>query len=296
MPATLEDVDFDRPFLGSRALAAGHLTDNDLRRDFVRVFRNVYVPRGVVVDARIKAEAAWLFAGPDAVLAGKSAAVVHGSKWVDDSEPAEVIRVGHLRTPRGLRTHDYVLEPDEAMMVDGMAVTTPERTAFDLGRRHPARWAVAVLDALANATNVKMLDVALLAERHRGARGIVQLRDILEDVDGGAESPQETYTRLKLVNAGLPRPETQIVITDSAGRIVARADLGWKRYRVLVEYDGEQHWTDRDQRAWDIDRTVLLEELGWTVIRVSAQLLHERPYELIRRVRAALLANGWLPG
>ena len=48
------------------------------------------------------------------------------------------------------------------------------------------------LDALMHATEVKVADIELLADRHRGARGLVQLRQALPLVDGGAESPYET--------------------------------------------------------------------------------------------------------
>lgn len=89
----------------------------------------------------------------------------------------------------------------------------------------------------------------------------------------------------------MPRPETQIEIFDDAG-FVARADMGWKEWRRLVEYDGVQHWTDPAQRTLDIDRYARLPELGWTVIRVGADLLYRRPHVLVERVRRALRAAG----
>ena len=73
-----------------------------------------------------------------------------------------------------------------------MRVTTPARTAFDIGRRRPVNLAVPILDALLDATAIKPLDVVALAERHPRARGIRRLRAALELVDGGAESPRET--------------------------------------------------------------------------------------------------------
>lgn len=275
----------EEPFLGSRA---SQLTEHQLRHDCLRIYRNVYVRRSTAVTATVRAKAAWLYAGEDAVLTGFSAAALHGTKWIDPNEQPEIVRPGHFRPAPGIVVRDYVLLPDEIGTVDGVRVTTPERAAFDLGRRLPPRRGIAVLDALCNATGMKPNDVLLLAERHRGARGIVRLRAVLDDVDGGAESPPESHTRMVLVAAGLPRPETQIEIVDSSGRIVARADMGWRRRRLLVEYDGEHHWTDRRQRAWDIDRTAILESLGWTVIRVGAQLLYDRPQELVGRVRAKL--------
>ena len=84
----------------------------------------------------------------------------------------------------------------------------------------------------------------LLAERHRGVRGLVQLRQALHLVDGGAESPYETKTRLVLLSGGLPRPPTQIEVRNEWGVAIARIDMGWEEWKVGVEFDGAQHWTD----------------------------------------------------
>ncbi len=60
-------------------------------------------------------------------------------------------------------------------------------------------------------------------------------------MDSGAESPQETRTRLLLIDAGLPGPQTQIVVRDEYGVPLARIDMGWEEFLVGVEYDGPQH-------------------------------------------------------
>jgi very-short-patch-repair endonuclease len=109
-------------------------------------------------------------------------------------------------------------------------------------------------------------------------------------MDGGAESPQETRTRLVLIDAGLPRPQTQIIVAPW------RIDMGWEEFRVGVEYDGAQHWTDHTRFAHDIDRHAVLTALGWRIIRVSADLLRHRRTVILQRVFAALDAAGcpWL--
>ncbi|PQM44980.1 hypothetical protein C1Y40_04864 [Mycobacterium talmoniae] len=180
--------------------------------------------------------------------------------------------------------------------VDGIAVTGPARTAFDIGRRTRARQVrLQRLDALANATGVGIADVEAVIAAHRGARGLNRLRRILPLVDGGAESPQETRTRLVLIDAGLPKPETQIVVRDPYGGFVARVDMGYRELKVGIEYDGPQHWTDPKQRQRDIDRQVALAALGWVIIRVSADLLRYREATFVGRVEDAMYAAGW-PG
>jgi len=82
-------------------------------------------------------------------------------------------------------------------------------------------------------------------------------------------------------------PQTQIEFRD----LRIRVDMGWPEWKVAVEYDGVQHWSDRRQRSWDIDRIALLEEAGWVVVRVSAEML-SRPHVVVERVRAKLRAAG----
>lgn len=97
--------------------------------------------------------------------------------------------------------------------------------------------------------------------------------------------------RLLLVSAGLPAPETQIEFTDKFGVARIRVDMGWREWRVAVEYDGVQHWSDRYQRSWDIERIAMLEAMGWSVIRISAEML-SRPEVIVERVRGKLRAAG----
>lgn len=98
-----------------------------------------------------------------------------------------------------------------------------------------------------------------------------QLRRVLALVDAGAESPQETRTRLALIAGGLPRPQTQIMVQDDWGRVLARIDMGWKEWLVGIEYDGPRHWTDPRIRANDIDRTAKLEHRGWRLAASSRE-------------------------
>ena len=135
-----------------------------------------------------------------------------------------------------------------------------------------------------------------LHEEPRLAAGIdLQVVDrhdarVLELADRGAESPQETRLRLALIRGGLPRPVTQIPVRNVHGRVVRRIDMGWPRWKVGVEYDGEQHWIDAEKHAGDIDRLEFLAGLGWRIIRVSARHLRADRSGIIRRAEQALAA------
>nr|WP_231994095.1 DUF559 domain-containing protein [Mycobacterium sp. 852002-50816_SCH5313054-b] len=235
--------------------------------------------------------AAWLWSGKTAVVAGNSAAALLGAEWVDPHAPAELIS-SRKRSPRLIVTRNESLLAGEITSMNSVAVTSPARTAFDLGRRPRLVPAVVAVDSLAGATGFPVDEVLPLIEAHRGARGVRQLRQVLALVDAGAESPQETRTRLAIISAGLPRPQTQIPVRNEWGAVLARIDMGWEQWRVGVEYDGAQHWTDPRIRARDIDRAAELERRGWRIIRVSADLLRNRPDIAIARIRGALVAAG----
>lgn len=280
----------DGPFRANEALAAGLVTRYRLRTEFTAVHRNVYVPKGRELTAQTRPVAAWLWSGRRGALAGLSASAMYRAKWIDATLPAELNRRSRDKT-NGIVLHSDVLGDDETCVRGGMVLTTPARTAFDLGRRKGLQNAVIRLDALARATDLRIPDIKLVAERHAGARGIVQLRRALELVDAGSQSPWETRTRLTLMEAGLPRPRTQVPVYDG-GCLIARIDMGWEEWRVGVEFDGAQHWTDPGQRTWDIDRLAQLDALGWRIVRVSADLLRYRPAVVVARVIAALRAAG----
>lgn len=277
------------PFLGSEALDSGAVTRRTLRSQHQMIYRNVYLPQGQQLTPVTRSVAGWLWSGRNATVAGMSAAALHGSGWIDPWLPAELNRAVPCDVD-GIIIHRGQLCDDEICAIRRIPATTPARTAFDLGRRRGLETAVIRLDALANATGLKPADVGVLAEQHRGVRGLVQLRRALWLMDGGAESPQETRTRLLLVRSGLRRPQTQIVVRHRFGHY--RIDMGWPQHKVGVEYDGEQHWTDPARRAADIDRQAELAAQGWVIIRVSSDLLKYRPEVVVARVCGALRAAG----
>jgi hypothetical protein len=277
-------------FRGSRAVADGHLRRRDLRRGYDQQHRDVYSVIGAALDARDKAVAAWQWNRGAGALSGWSAAAVLGVQWVPDDAPAEVSRTHHVRSPRGIVVRKEQLFDGEVVRVDGMLLTSPARTAYDLGRRLGGEDAVIAIDAVCNTCVIPVREVSDVARRHTGARGIVGLRRALVEADAGAESPWETRTRLAIRTAGLPRPRTQVVVRDRYGIVIARLDLGWDRWRVGVEYDGAHHWLDAAQRGDDLRRGNALAAAGWTVLRVNAAGL--RTGRFLGELRAVLRAAG----
>ncbi|UXA09329.1 DUF559 domain-containing protein [Mycobacterium sp. SMC-2] len=277
----------DDVFIGSDAVRRGRLTSYQLRAGFRVIHPDVYLGDGAIPSLRTRTVAAWLWSGRRGVVAGLAAAALHGSTWIDDDEPVELVwRNQHA--PRGVITRNWRVEPDEVTKVAGLPVTTAARTAYDLARHLPRDQAVARLDALMRARPYSVEAVLLLASRNPRARGLRRLRAALPLVDPGAASPKETWLRLLLIDAGMPVPESQIPVSEG-WRLVGVLDMGWERYKVAVEYDGDHHRTDRRQYARDQWRSRKLDELGWIVIRVIAE---DKPQDVVRRVRGALVRRG----
>lgn len=269
-------------FLGSDAVAGGALTRGQLRWNYRRIHHNVYLPKNASRSLRDNISGAWLWSGNRGIVAGRAAAALHGAKWVDEFTPIEII--GPLNhPPPGIIVRRERIGTEDVVDLDGLPVTSLARTAFDLARHLPRGLAVSHLDALSAATGVTAAEVTPLIANHRGARGVRSCRTALSLMDGGAQSPKESWLRLVLVDAGLPRPATQIRVTD--GRLVAYLDMGWEQQMVAVEYDGEHHRTDRSQYVKDIWRAEMVSRLGWTVIRVINE---DRPNLIVQRAREAL--------
>lgn len=275
------------PFLGSEALAAGTLNRHHLRTRFETLYPNVYVPKATGLTLEQRTVGAWLWSGRRGVIAGPAAAALHGAKWIDPSIPIDLIH-DNPRQPRGITTRRDTLLPGETVDIGEMMLTSAARTAFGIGRRSPVNRGVAHLDALLRATGCTVADVADPAGRHRGVRGLRRLETTLPLVDPGSQSPKETSLRLFIVRDGLPKPTTQIPVLAEDGTPLAYLDMGWEEWMVAVEYDGDQHRTDRRQYVKDIRRLEMLAELGWIVIRVVAE---DGPAEIRRRIRAALTAR-----
>jgi len=276
-------------FIGSAAMASGGLTRARLRWNYSAIFPDIYIPKLVAPSLQLRTTGAWLWSGRNGVIAGRAAAAMHGALWIDATTPIEMIwRCG--RPPEGIVVRNERIDAEDISLIDGIAVTTPERTAFDIARHLPRDLAMRHLDALARATGLKAADVQLLAERYPRARGLPRARIALPLMDGGAESPQETRVRLILIDDGLPPPRTQIKVSD--GVRTAFIDMGYDEPMVGLDYDGEHHQTDRDRYVYDIGRAELISGQGWIDIHVVAE--HSRRF-ILHRAHAAFARRGWQP-
>jgi hypothetical protein len=263
----------DEPF------TRGERSDVDLRRGVRRgeirpVVRGVYVASHVTDSLELRAKAVATVLPAHHVVTDRTAAWLHG---VDTHVYAEhdvgpEVEACALRghEPTGLagvdgRTRD--LRAEDVEVLHGVPVTTPLRTALDLGCCLRRREAFAALNALARAFKMTSADFKRALPRYRRRRGVVQLRGLVGLVDPRIESPREAWVLLAIVDAGLPAPEPQVWVTDE-GVPRYRLDLAYRRLKVCVEYDGDEAHSTPAQREHDEERRRWLRANGWTVIVV----------------------------
>lgn len=265
-----------RVILGGEAVAAGWITRHALRTSYRKVFRGVYAANDGELTLRGRAIAAWLATHRKGVIAGQTAAALHGASWVDVTQPIEV--AGASCGPQeGLVLRTESIADDEITSLAGLPVTTRVRTAYDVGRHLDRGDALARLDALMWDRPFSVEDVADLARRYPRAPGSRQLRELLTLVDGGAATPSQSRVRLALIDAGCPRPQTQLPVLVGS-QPVAYLDIGWPEYRVAVVCGAE-----------DVAQQRMLESLGWIVVWVGEG---ERLQAWLARVEAALACRG----
>lgn len=171
-------------------------------------------------------------------------------------------------------------DPDHPGMLHRRKALTPE-------------WLVAVGDYLVSGKRAKprvplcsITELQAELRAHRGKRGAKALAWAFDRVRERVDSPRETLLRLGLVACGLPEPSVEVPVMTSAG--LRHADLGYPEERVLLEYHGDQHRTERRQWLEDVTRRQLFEDAGYTVIEVAADDVHPDCAALAERVRRAL--------
>jgi len=180
-PATLPGVDNESiPFIGSEALVNGRVANkHQLRTRYRAIQPDIYLPNAVEATLRQRTRGAWQWTYGDGVVCGLAAAAMHGTRWIAEDAPVELIWP-NARPPRGVKTRRDRLLPGEFERVDGMWVTTAARTAFDIGRRGRLDWCVERIDALGNATGLDAAAVLAVARQHPGSPGVRKLPIVLD--------------------------------------------------------------------------------------------------------------------
>lgn len=241
-------------------------------------------PRLTVVG---RTTAAWL-AGVDVLPPG----------WSPADDAVHLIVTPDVTPPRlsGCRATQAALPESDLTESYGIVRTSDLRTALDLARFAPRPQAVASADAFTNQGRVTLRELWERARSLQRVRNCRVLRANLAAADPGAQSYAESAQRVLFLDAGLPRPSTQIAVVTATGELLAYLDLGWAKYLLASEYDGEEHHDTLAARAADDGRRRRISlETGWHVDVVRRAQLWGQPAALVEHTAGLLLARGWAP-
>ncbi|WP_426625480.1 hypothetical protein ACPPVW_05300 [Leifsonia sp. McL0607] len=232
----------------------------------------------------------------DFAFSHTTAATLYGAplSGVDDRIHVSVRAPGRAPAIRGFAGHK--LARWETWSVHDLPVTTPEQTWLDLAQLLN-RDALVVAGDFFVGGDAPLTDRPALARAIAaapGRRGAARAKQAIEAVRPGSESPGETRLRLLLEDARLPAPLLNHELRDASGGFVARVDLAYPRERIALEYEGDVHRVDRPTWQKDIRRRERVEDLGWRMVRVTADDLRS-PGELIRRVRRLIEGHTNVP-
>ncbi len=292
----------DLPFTVDQARQQGvgkaELFDLLQRHEIRRMCRSVYVSADQADTIELRARALSLVVPQSAVVTDRTAAWLHGVAILPRSALAKAPKISiyqrsgtRVRRP-GVEGGTRQMLDRDVMVVGGVQVTSPLRTALDLGRLLWRFDALAALDGFLRI-GVPHNDMLLDSERFRGFRRVVQLRTLLPLADGRAESPAESALRLHWYDAGLPRPELQWWIHDDEGNPIYRLDLALPELKYCAEFDGQQFHSGEVQVQRDLRRRDwLAQERDWIIEPFHSESVYgqcpEAPSRLAAGYRRAL--------
>ncbi|HZE66104.1 MAG TPA: hypothetical protein VE081_05700 [Sporichthyaceae bacterium] len=260
------------------------ITRGQLQTRFRTVHRGVHVGRDEQLELEDRCRALGLLLGPDAVFSHHTAAALHGAPVPD--EPLLHISTRATAEPRinGVVAH-RLRDLGPVHTVNGLRLTSPARTFVDLAALLDLTNLVCTADFLAaqEATGVQALRQQVLLGR--GRRGVRLARLAIELINPRSMSYMESKLRLILVLAGLPEPDVNEVVYDARGNWVACPDLSWRPILLGLQYEGNHHRIDARQWHRDIGRDEGMVELGWTVLRITADDVNVNPAATIVRIR-----------
>lgn len=272
----------------AEARAAGMTDDQLAGPGFRRVIHGVYVPAGVVLTPQETAAAVLSRFSDDASASHATAARILGAPLPRHlGVHVTVSRPSDRRRIRGVTCH--LIANARVQRVGDIWVSDPAQVFIDLAGTLRLADLVAVGDYLVRH---RMVDRTRLERRLVDSRqhGISAARTAAAYVRERVDSAMETKLRLLIVLGGLPEPEVNPEMVDSAGRR-RRYDLLYRRSRTIIEYDGRQHAESPDQWRSDLGRREALDEDGWRIIVVTAEDMR-RPEVLRRRIGRVLHQRG----
>ncbi|MHA6670344.1 hypothetical protein ACX3O0_15900 [Homoserinimonas sp. A447] len=237
---------------------------------------------------------------PDHFFSHATAALIHGMPVplsVEADLRLHVTAIAPSSVPRtvGVVGHSVQRGRERVMSRNGYPVGSALQTWCELAGVLDRDDLVAVADYMVGGDRPltslgELAHAAKMWGRQRGGR---RLREAAGRASIGAQSRMESLARMLVIDAGFPEPVVNGIVRDDAGRWVAESDLVFAEFKLVLEYDGDGHRTDRVRFLNDIDRRQRIEEAGWTVIQLTPRHIFERREHTIALIASHLSAHGW---
>lgn len=294
----LPDPLHQSPFTVYESRALGVPAKRLRAKDLADGGRLIYLPRGRELELRERARVL-AAATPGAWVSHQTAAELTPlglPPWMDGdavhlSKPHELPRVRRV----GVTGHRVRVIPGEVGDCDGIPMSLPPRTWLDLAAVLPLKYVVAMGDQLIRVPRANFEGrttpyaykdgLRLLIRQHPNMKGVEKARQALDEMRVGADSYPETFLRLAMLDAHLPEPELQLRANPLDAWSPA-ADLGYRRFRIALQYDGAHHLS-REQQSRDNRRDEAFISAGWSYFKVNADDLEDGFQSVISRVKTA---------
>lgn len=238
-----------------------------------RLHRGVFAVGHTRLTRKARWMAAVLACGPDAVLSHKAATALQDLRPAPPG-PIDVTVPGHRAGQKGIRVHNVrQLHPDDVSMIDGIPVTSLERTLLDYAGVAGEQSTRLAVEAAQRQERLDAEPLQAVLARGRGRSGARLLRQVvgcIADEPPWSQSEPERRLLAGTRRRGLPEPSLNVIVE---GELV---DFHWRGEGLVVEVDGDFWHKTRAARERDRRRDVKLQLRGQMVARFGAdRVMHE---------------------
>ncbi len=251
-----------------------------------RLYRGVYAVGHTRLTLRARWMAAVLACGPNAVLSHRAAAALHALRPAPKGD-IDVTVPGHRAGQPGIHVHGVRhLHPDDCTTIDGIPVTSLERTLLDYAETSDEQWTRLAIEAAQRQEGLDAARYQAMLARNPG-RSTRTLRAMMSQVADEPPWTQSDVERRLLAGlraAGMPEPQVNTLVE---GELV---DLYWRREQLVVEVDGDFWHRTPAAREKDRRRDVKLQLCGTMVARFGDRRVMQELQAVVSEI-AALLAR-----
>jgi predicted transcriptional regulator of viral defense system len=284
--------------LVSAGISAKQIRTRVGRGDLIRLDHGIYAPAELVKSVTatdrgalaLRAAATLAPLGPQAAASHHTAARLMGLALLGrGSEGIAVTRppgTGSRRSWPEVRVHNAALPAHHIGRCAGVPVTSAARTVLDLARISPFRAGIVVADSALYNNRTSKQELLAVLDSCRRWPGAQRASEVVAFADALAESPLESIARVAFRDCGLPPPQLQALL-GADGRVVARVDFYWERFRTIAEADGEMKYDNRFAATHQLRRDADLRDAGFEVVHFGWRDIFDTPAQVAASIRAA---------